>query len=289
MNFVLMTDSTCDLAPEIAKKLSIQVIPLIYAIDGKEYYHYVDCREMDIHAYYQRLRDGLYPQTAQISPQEFREAFEPHLRNGKDVLYIAFSGGISGTCSTASMVAKELQTEYPDRRMIVYDSLCASGGEGLLVYHAANLANSGSTLDDVLAWLDENRGKLVHWFTVDDLDHLHRGGRISGAAALVGGMLGIKPVLHVDDAGRLVPMEKVRGRRKALERLVDHMVETAIEPTKQTVFINHADCEEDVRFVADLVRERTGASDTHIYHIGPLIGAHSGPGTVALFFLGSKR
>mgnify|MGYP003364975407 CR=1 FL=1 len=289
MDFVLMTDSTCDLAPEMAQELALTVIPLIYSIDGQEYYHYVDSRELDIHAYYDKLRAGLFPQTAQISPQEFREAFEPHLRAGKDVLYIAFSGGISGTCSTAAMVAKELQAEYPGRRMIVYDSLCASGGEGLLVYHAARLAQAGKTLDDVLAWLDENRLRLIHWFTVDDLDHLHRGGRISGAAALVGGMLGIKPVLHVDDEGRLVPMEKVRGRRKALERLVDHMAETAIDPVHQTVFLNHADCPDDARFVEEQVRTRLGVTDIRTYFIGPLIGAHSGPGTVALFFLGSKR
>lgn len=289
MSFVLLTDSTCDLAPEMAEALSVQVIPLIYSIDGKEYYHYIDNREMDIHTYYEQLRAGLYPQTAQISPLEFREAFEPHLRDGKDVLYLAFSGGISGTCNTASMVAKELQADYPERRLVVYDSLCASGGEGLLVYHAAKRAQEGQSMDEVLAWLDENRTKLIHWFTVDDLEHLRRGGRISGAAALVGGMLGIKPVLHVDDAGRLVPMEKVRGRRKALDRLVDHMVETAIDPAHQTVFINHADCEDDARYLAEQVRTRLNVSDIHTYYIGPLIGAHSGPGTMALFFLGSKR
>lgn len=289
MDFVLMTDSTCDLAPEMVQELALTVIPLIYSIDGQEYYHYVDNHELDIHTYYDKLRAGLFPQTAQISPQEFRKAFESRLRTGKDVLYIAFSSGISGTCSTASMVAKELQAEYPDRRLIVYDSLCASGGEGLLVYHAARLAQAGKTLDDVLAWLDGNRLRLVHWFTVDDLDHLHRGGRISGAAALVGGMLGIKPVLHVDDEGHLVPMEKVRGRRKALERLVDHMTETAIDPAHQTVFLNHADCPEDARFVEEQVRARLGVTDIHTNFIGPLIGAHSGPGTVALFFLGSKR
>ncbi|MFT9077364.1 DegV family protein [Ethanoligenens sp.] len=289
MDFVLLTDSTCDLSPQMAEELAVSVIPLIYSIDGKEYYHYVDNRELNIHMYYDQLRAGAYPQTAQISPLEFREAFEPHLRAGKDVLYIAFSSGISGTYNTAAMVAKELQTEYPDRRMIVYDSLCASGGEGLLVYHAAKLAQTGQPLDTVLAWLDENRTKLVHWFTVDDLNHLHRGGRITGAAALVGGMLGIKPVLHVDDEGRLIPMEKVRGRRKALDRLVDHMIETAVDPVNQTVFINHADCMDDARYVEKQVRARVGATDIHLYYIGPLIGAHSGPGTLALFFLGSKR
>lgn len=289
MNFVLLTDSTCDLAPQMAEALSIQVIPLIYSIDGKEYYHHIDNRELDIHTFYDRLRAGLYPQTAQVSPLEFREAIEPYLRDGKDVLYIAFSSGISGTCGTASMVAKELQADYPDRRIVVYDSLCASGGEGLLVYHAAKRAQEGQTMDEILTWLDENRTKLVHWFTVDDLEHLRRGGRISGAAALVGGMLGIKPVLHVDNEGRLVPMEKVRGRRKALDRLVDHMAETAVDPAHQTVFINHADCEEDARYVEEQVRTRLGVSDIHTTFIGPLIGAHSGPGTMALFFLGSKR
>lgn len=289
MDFVLTTDSTCDLAPAMAEDLSVSVIPLIYTVGGKEYHHYVDNRELDIHTFYEQLRAGTFPSTAQISPLEFRDCFEPHLRAGKDVLYIAFSSGISGTYATASMVSKELEADYPGRRVTVYDSLCASGGEGLLVYHAAKLAQTGKSLDDVVDWLNANRDRLVHWFTVDDLDHLHRGGRISGAAALVGGMLGIKPVLHVDDEGRLVPMEKVRGRRKALERLVDHMAETAVDPAGQTVFLNHADCADDAAFVAEQVRSRLGVRDIQTYYIGPLIGAHSGPGTVALFFLGSKR
>ncbi len=289
MGFVLMTDSTCDLPPTLVEDLSLQVIPLIYSLDGTEYYHYADNHELNIHTFYQKISQGSTPSTAQISPAEFREAFEPVLQAGNDILYIAFSGGISGTAATASMVAKELLEEYSERHLIVYDSLCASGGEGLLVYHAAKLKEEGKTLQEIIAWLEENRLHLVHWFTVDDLQALKRGGRITGAAALLGGMLGIKPILHVDNDGHLVPVEKVRGRRKALERLIDHMEESIIDASNQTVFINHADRAEEAKYVAEEIHHRLKVKKVIIHYIGPLIGAHSGPGTMALFFLGTKR
>lgn len=289
MNFAMLTDSTCDLPQELAQELELGIVPLILSVDGKEYHHYLDYRELGMRDFYTRLDAGAPVQTAQISPAEFRAVLEPPLQTGRDVLYIVFSSGASGTFGTASLVGRELQADYPDRRVAVYDSLCCSGGEGLLVYLAARYAQTGKTLDEVLAYLDEIRPKLVHWFTVDDLDHLHRGGRISAAAALVGGMLGIKPVLHVDDEGRLISMEKVRGRRKSLDRLVDRMAETAENALEQTVFVCHANCAEDGDYVVRQVKERTGAEDVRLFYIGPLIGSHSGPGTVALFFLGGKR
>lgn len=289
MKFAMLTDSTCDLSPELAQKLELDIVPLILSVDGKEYHHFLDYRELEVHDFYKQLCGGAPVQTSQISPEEFRSYLEPPLKEGRDVLYIVFSSGTSGTFGTASMVGKELQEQYPNNRVVVYDSLSCSGGEGLLVYLAASYAQTGKTLDETVAYLDSIRPRLVHWFTVDDLDHLHRGGRISAAAALVGGMLGIKPVLHVDDEGRLIPMEKVRGRRKSLDRLVEHMTETAENAAEQTVFICHADCLQDGEYVKEQVRTRTGAKDVRLFYIGPLIGCHSGPGTIALFFLGSKR
>ena len=227
--------------------------------------------------------------TTQINSEEFLRVFTPLLEAGQDVLYIAFSSGLSGTCQSALLAREELRRRFPERRLEVFDSLCASMGEGLLVYHAAKLRQEGRDMDQVLAWLKENVLRLCHWFTVDDLNHLKRGGRVSTATALVGTMLGIKPVLHVDNEGHLISVSKVRGRRQSLEALVSRMEETAVNPAEQTVFISHGDCLEDAQFVAQHVREKLGVTQIQIGYIGPVIGAHSGPGTVALFFLGKER
>ena len=195
----------------------------------------------------------------------------------------------SGTYQSALLAREELLERFPDRRLEVFDSRCASMGEGLLVYHAAKLSQQGKSLDEVLSWLKENALNLCHWFTVDDLNHLKRGGRVSTATALVGTMLGIKPVLHVDDEGHLIPVSKVRGRKQSLDALVKRMEESAVDPAGQMVFISHGDCLEDARYVETQVRERLGVQQVEVGFIGPVIGAHSGPGTVALFFLGQRR
>ena len=187
------------------------------------------------------------------------------------------------------MARDELQEKYPERKILVSDTLCASMGEGLLVFLAAQKRLAGMAIDDLYRWVEENKLNLCHWFTVDDLNHLKRGGRISAAAAMVGTMLGIKPVLHVDDEGHLVPVEKVRGRRKSLDALVSHMENTAIQPAEQTIFISHGDCKEDAEYVAQQVRDRLKVKTIFVNYIGPVIGSHSGPGTMALFFLGTKR
>ena len=187
------------------------------------------------------------------------------------------------------MAKQELSEKYPDRKFLVVDSLCASMGEGLLVYYAAKMQQEGKSIDEVYQWLQENKLHLCHWFTVDDLNHLKRGGRVSSAAALFGTMLGIKPVLHVDDAGHLIPVAKIRGRKQSLDSLVAHMEETVTEPEKQVIFISHGDCLQDAQYVADKIREKWKVKDIVLNEIGPVIGTHSGPGTVALFFLGSKR
>ena len=182
-----------------------------------------------------------------------------------------------------------LSEEYPDRKIVTFDSLCASMGEGLLVYHAAKMKEEGKSLDEILSWLSDNKLNLCHWFTVDDLFFLKRGGRISATTAILGSALNIKPVLHVDDNGKLVSVSKARGRKQSLNALVSKMEETAIEPQKQIVFISHGDCIEDAEFVADRIREKFGDIEIVINYIDPVIGAHSGPGTLALFFIGTQR
>ncbi len=287
--YQIITDSTTDLSSEMINELGIHVIPLCYIMGGKTLHNIPGGGEMDEHTFYEKLRGGETSTTAQINTEEFLQQFTPVLEEGKDILYLAFSSGLSGTCQSAMIAKQELQEKYSDRRIEVFDTLCASMGEGLLVYHAAMLQKAGKDIDEVLAWLKENVLRLCHWFTVDDLNHLKRGGRVSAATALVGTMLGIKPVLHVDDEGHLIAVSKVRGRKQSLDALVKKMEETAIEPKEQTIFISHGDCLEDAQYVAEQVREKMGTVDIKINFIGPVIGAHSGPGTVALFFLGSRR
>lgn len=287
--YQIITDSTTDISPEMIAELDLQVIPMCYMLEGRTYHNIPGGGEMTDHEFYELLRAGKMSTTAQINSEEFIAQFTPFLEEGKDVLYLAFSSGLSGTCQSAFLAKKELEEKFPERRVEVFDTLCASMGEGLLVYHAAMLKKAGRDMDEVLSWLRENVLRLCHWFTVDDLHHLKRGGRVSSATALVGTMLGIKPVLHVDDEGHLIPVSKVRGRKQSLDALVQKMVETAIDPKEQTVFISHGDCQEDAEYVASQIKEKLGVRKIFINFIGPVIGAHSGPGTLALFFLGKNR
>lgn len=287
--YQIVTDSTADLTPELIKELDVQVIPLCYMMGGKTYHNIPGGGEMTDAEFYAKLRAGAMSTTTQINSEEFLQVFTPLLEAGRDVLYIAFSSGLSGTCQSAMLAREELKHRFPERRLEVFDSLCASMGEGLLVYHAGKLRQEGKSLDEVLAWLQENALHLCHWFTVDDLNHLKRGGRVSTATALVGTMLGIKPVLHVDNQGHLIPVSKVRGRKQSLDALVRRMEETAIDPASQMVFISHGDCLEDAQYVQRQVQQRLGVEHIQVGYIGPVIGAHSGPGTVALFFLGKER
>ena len=285
----IVTDSTTDLTPELIQELDVQVIPLCYMMGGKTYHNIPGGGEMTDKEFYAKLRAGSMSTTTQVNSEEFLHVFTPLLEAGQDVLYIAFSSGLSGTYQSAVLAREELKQRFPDRRLEVFDSLCASMGEGLLVYHAAKLRQAGKSLDEVLAWLKGNVLNLCHWFTVDDLNHLKRGGRVSTATALVGTMLGIKPVLHVDDEGHLIPVSKVRGRKQSLDALVRRMEDTVLDPGNQMVFISHVDCLEDAQYVERQIREKLGGQQVKLGFIGPVIGAHSGPGTVALFFLGKER
>lgn len=289
MGYRIVTDSTTDLTQKMIDELELTVISLRFTIDGKTYRDKPDQSEMPTKTFYAKLRDGKMSTTSQVNAEEFTAVFEPILEGGEDVLYIGFSSGLSGTLQSACIARDELREKYPARKIYVFDSLCASMGEGLLVYHAATMKRAGTDIESLYKWLGENALKLCHWFTVGDLNHLKRGGRVSTTAALVGTMLGIKPVLHVDDEGHLIPVSKVRGRRQSLDALVQKMAETAIQPQEQTVFISHGDCLEDAEYVAGRVREKLGVKNIQINYVGPVIGAHSGPGTVALFFIGTQR
>ena len=286
-DFTIVTDSSADLPAGLVQELGVEVIPLAFTIQGKTYRNYPDDREMDPKAFYQMLRSGEVAPTSAANAFEFTSAVEPILQAGRDVLILAFSSGLSTTCQSAQLAAQELSEKYPERKVYVVDTLAASLGQGLLVWLAAQEKNEGRDIEEVREWVEENKLRLCHWFTVDDLHFLKRGGRISAATAVVGSMLSIKPVLHVDDEGHLINVGKARGRAASLTALVDKMEETAIDV--DTVFISHGDCLADAEKVKAMVEERFGTQKVVINHIGPVIGAHSGPGTLALFFLGTQR
>ncbi len=288
-DFVIVTDATSDLTPALVEELGVIVLPMPFTVGGKDYFNYPDSREMDPHVFYDLLRAEKQSTTAQLTTAVFIDAFSPFLEEGKDVLYMAFSSALSGTYDSSRMAAEELRGKYPDRKILPVDTKAASMGQALMVYYAAQQKKAGKTIDETASYVEENRLKIAHWFTVDDLNHLKRGGRVSSAAALFGSLLGIKPVLHVDDEGRLIPMSKVRGRENALKALVDRMEETALNPKTDMVFISHGDDPAAAARVEQMVKDRLGVPTVITGPIGPVIGSHSGPGTVALFFLASRR
>ena len=288
-DFVLLTDSSADLSAGLVQELGVEVPPLSFTMGGKTYRNWPDNREMDPGRFYKLLREGGSATTSAVNVSEFADCIEPHLQAGRDVLVLAFSSGLSATCHSARIAAEELSEQYPGRKVYVVDTLSASLGQGLLVWYAARMKNEGKDIDQVRDWVEGNKLRLCHWFTVDDLHFLKRGGRISPATAMLGTMLSIKPVMHVDDEGHLIKVGTARGRSAALKALVEHMAQTAEDPAGQTVFISHGDCLADAEKVAAEVKARFGVQDVVINYVGPVIGAHSGPGTLALFFLGSKR
>ncbi len=287
--YVIVTDSSCDLPAAMAEDLELSVLPLSFSIGGKEYLNYLDGREMSAADFFRRIRAGEPCSTAAVNVDAFVRGMEPILRSGKDILNIAFSSGLSNTCHAAQMACAELAEKYPQRKVVAVDSLSASLGQGMLLYYAVKKKREGFPLEQLHDWVLENRLRMCHWFTVDDLNHLRRGGRISATTALIGTMLNIKPVLHVDDDGHLISMGKTRGRRASLDALVDHMAQSATAPQDQTVFISHGDCLPDAEYVASEVKRRLGVKEVVINTIGPVVGTHSGPGTLALFFFGSHR
>lgn len=284
--FVLITDATCDLKEEYYKENGIEVLSLPFALGEKEY---ENSFSLSPEEFYGAMRNGIMGKTSQISPDKYREAFEKVLSEGKDLLYLAFSSGLSGSYNNARLMAEELSEKYPDRKIRVVDTLAASLGEGLFVHLADAMRKDGKSVDEVADWAEENKLNLCHMFTVDDLMHLHRGGRVSKTVAIAGSILGIKPVLHVDNEGHLIPLSKVRGRKQSLTALVDGMEKRMGSRKNETIAISHGDCLEDAEFVRDLVKKRFGIKSCIINHIGTVIGTHAGPGTVALFFMGDYR
>jgi DegV family protein with EDD domain len=287
MSFRIFTDATSDLPQKFAQELNVTVLPMGFTMEDKEYFYVPGQSDMPIETFYAKMRAGTPVTTAQVNTFTFIEAFEAVLKNGEDVLYIGFSSKLSGTVQSAFSAAEELAAKYPARKVIVIDSCCASLGEGLLVYYAARKMEMG--IEALAKWVEENKLRFVHWFTVDDLVYLKRGGRISGATAAIATILNIKPVMHVDNEGYLIAVEKVQGRKKSLRALFDRMEKTVDAQATDTVFLGHCDSPADAEYVAGLIREKYPEMVIHIDSIGTSIGAHSGPGTIALFFVGSER
>lgn len=287
--FALFTDSSCDLPLHLAEEMELTVLPLTLHMDGSDYKNYLDERNITYPDFYAALPKAQSVKTSATNTQAFIEAMEPVLDAGQDILYIGFSSALSGTCNAGFQAAAELREKYPDRKIYCVDSLCASMGEGLLVTLADQKRRTGASIEEVRDYVEDTKLHVCHWFTVDDLNHLKKGGRVSATAAFLGTMLGIKPIMHVDNAGRLIPVDKQRGRKASVRRLADEMQRLAINPAEQKVYISHGGCEEDAKTLANIIRERMGTTDITIGYVGPVIGAHSGPGTLALFFLGTER
>lgn len=288
-DYRIITDSTCDLTQELVEELDVDVIPMDFTIGTDCYKDYPDDRSISPHDFYNRISAGESSTTNQISMVTFEEAFEPYLKDGKDVLYLGFSSALSGTYNNSVLAARELAEKYPGRTIRTVDTLCAAFGEGLLVWYAVQKKREGASIEETAGWAEQNRLRLHHWFTVDDLNHLKRGGRISGAAALMGTMLGIKPVLHVDGKGGLTMIDKVRGRRQAAEDMVKHMELTSENAKDQMIFISHGDYQEGADYIQKLVTEKFGCTQFRVAPIGPVIGAHLGTGSVLLFYFGKDR
>lgn len=286
MKYIISTDSTADLPASYVKEHDVAVQFLSYSFGDKVYG--LD-NQLDPHDFYERMRSGEMPTTNACIPDEVQNSFETYLKEGYDILHISFSSGLSASHNNARIAANELAELYPERKIVLVDSLCASLGQGLFVHYAVTMKEQGKSLEEVAAWLEENKLHLCHQFTVDDLFHLHRGGRVSKATAILGTLINVKPVLRVDDEGHLTSVCNVRGRKKALLKLVDNMSEQMEGYQNDIIFISHGDCLEDAEFVAAQVRERFGIQNILIDYVSPTIGAHSGPGTVALFHLGKNR
>ncbi len=288
-SFLITTDTTADLPEDYLTKHNIDTLSLTYTLEGVTY-----DREhpLDVKEFYNTMRNGSLPTTSQVNPETAKTTLKDIAeKNQCDILHIAFSSGLSGSYGSVRIAVQELEEENFPYRILVVDSLCASLGEGLLVHKAVTMRDQGASLDETAKWLEENKLHIVHNFTVDDLNHLYRGGRVSKTAAFIGTIVNIKPILHVDNEGHLIPLSKVRGRKKSLISLVDSMEKQmgSYRDQNNIVFISHGDSVEDAKFVAKLVKERFGIESFLINYVGPTIGAHSGPGTIALFYMGEYR
>ena len=288
-DFVIITDSSCDLPACVVEEMGIHVVPLSFLMEDKSYYNYPDNRDMSSEEFYAKLQAGSMPTTNAVNIGQATEAMEEYLEQGKDVLVLGFDSALSTTYNSFAIAADDLKCHHKDRKICVVDTLSASVGQGLLVYRAAQMAKEGKSIEETRDWVEANKLHVCHWITVNDLFHLKRGGRVSAATAVMGSMLQIKPVLIVDEEGKLATVAKARGRKAALNTLVDKVVETSVNPEEQTMFISHSACLEDAQFVADQIKERCGVKEVILSNIGPVIGSHTGVGCIAMCFLGTQR
>ena len=285
--YIIFTDSCCDIKPELLQQWGVPYANMTFSFDGEDK-EYIGT-DISNHDFYDRMRQGAHARTAAINADTFARAFTPILEEGKDILYVAFSSGLSTTVNSAHMAADDLKESYPDRKIVIVDTLAASAGGGLMVYMAIAKKNQGATIEENAAYMESLVPQHCIWFTVDDLEYLKRGGRVSPLVAFAGGVLGIKPILQMDGEGHLVKVSTARGRKKAIEALTEKYAELSYEEKNTPIFISHAEAENDAKQLADILKQRHGAEVTLITEIGPVIGSHAGPGTIALFFIGKHR
>ena len=286
--FTIVTDSGCDMTEEYLRENEIELVKLGFNMNNVNYEgesgELIDPKE-----FYAQLRGGAMPTTYQVTGETAKAHIRPYLENGQDVLVIAFSSGLSGTAGSFVVAARDLSKEYPKRKILVVDSLCASMGEGLLLYYAVKKAETGASIEETAKYAEELKLKICHHFTVDNLFHLKRGGRVSTATAIVGSILKIKPVMHVSDEGKLMAIGKSMGRKKSLNTLVENLLATQDMDDSDPIFISHGDCMEDVEYVKSLLKTKLPNVKIYVNYVGPVIGAHSGCGTVAIFNKGAHR
>lgn len=289
MSFAIVTDSCANLLDETIDKYDIHILPLTFMSDGEVYTSYTKSEKTDLSAFFKMMREGKVFTTSLPKLDDSKRTMEELLGSGSDILFIAFSSALSGTFSAIDLIAKELQAAYPDQKILTVDTLSASMGQGLLVWEACEMRESGASIDEVHKWIEDNKQNVGQWFTVEDLMFLYRGGRVSKTSAFAGTMLNIKPILQVDSDGLLIPKEKVRGRKKSIDALVSHFEKSSIKPYKGKVLISHGDCIEDAEALKSKIQEKFDIEEIYINYIDPVIGAHSGPGTLGIFYTATSR
>lgn len=288
MNVAIVIDSCTDLPYSFIKEKNVPVVNFSYFFKGKEFIDDFG-QTIDYKSFYDDVRSGEMPTTSQVNTDAYIQVFKPLIEENKSIIFLSFSSGLSGSFANANIAKNMLLEKYPDASITLIDTKAASLGGGLIAYYAIEMMEKGASKEEIVNWVEENKLKVHHWFTVEDLNHLKRGGRVSGTAAFIGTLLSIKPILNVNKEGKLIPVLKVKGRKKSIKTLCDKIVENIVNPEDQVIFISHGDCLEDANYLAKLIKEELKVKDILINNVGPVIGAHSGPGTVALFFIGNKR
>lgn len=288
MGIKIITDSSCDLPREYVDDNNIEVISLVLNLNGQIIKDDLG-KTLSYKDFYQKMRDGATPTTSQVNAHEFEEAFSKHIKNGDSIIYISISASLSGTFNSANIAKNNLLEEYPEAKIELVDSLSASIGQGLLVLKACEMRDNGASIEEIVEWIEENKRKVIHTILIDDLNHLKRGGRISGATATIGGLLNIKPSAYLDDEGKLAQGEKIKGKKKALRFLANEVKERAIDSENEVLYICHGDCQEEAESLRDIIEEEVKFKNVIINYVGNVIGAHTGPGALAVIFLGKNR